>query len=162
MDALALKSTLSQLEFTSPLPADVQDQIVGCSQEQVCPAGQVIFREGDENHKLYLIASGRVALDMHVPGRGLVRILSLGPGDMLAWSALLGNGRMTATATALEDTRLIASGAQCLRTVCDADRSVGYELMRQMAVALSRRLLATRLQLLDLFGDTSPGSFPHG
>lgn len=158
----ALKATLSQLEFTSPLPAEVHDRIAGCSQEQAYSAGQVIFREGDENHKLYLVVSGRVALDMHVPGRGPVRILSLGPGDMLAWSALLGNGRMTATATALEDTRLIASGAECLRTVCDADRSVGHELMRQMAVALSRRLLATRLQLLDLFADTSGGGLPHG
>jgi CRP-like cAMP-binding protein len=162
MDAAALKSALSELEFTSPLPAEVHDRIVGCSQEQDFRAGQVIFREGDENRKLYLILSGRVALDMHVPGRGLVRIMSLGPGDMLAWSALLGGTCMTATATALEHTRLIASGAECLRTVCDADHTVGYELMRQMAVALSRRLVATRLQLLDLFADTQAGGMPNG
>ena len=161
MDASALKSTLSQLEFTSPLPAEVHDRIAGCSQEQAISAGQVVFREGEENHKLYLIVSGRVALDMHVPGRGPVRILSLGPGDMLAWSALLGNGRMTATATALEETRLIATGVECLRTVCEADPVVGHALMRQMAVALSRRLVATRLQLLDLFAETG-GSAAHG
>jgi CRP-like cAMP-binding protein len=154
MDPATLKSTLAQLEFTSPLPAEVQQQIAGCSQEQMFCPGQIVFREGDENRKLFLIVSGRVALDMHVPGRGLVRIMSLGPGDMLAWSALLGDGRMTATATALDETRLIATGVECLRTACQADPNIGYALMRQMAVALSRRLVATRLQLLDLFCDT--------
>jgi hypothetical protein len=32
--------------------------------------------------------------------------------------------------------------------------------MRQVAAAMSRRLLATRLQLLDLFAETTPETSP--
>ena len=154
MDAQSLSTVLSELRFTAPLTADALDAVAKCSVQSDFPSGRVVFREGDENRNLYLVVAGAVALDMQVPGRGSVRILSLGPGDMLAWSALLGGGPMTATATALEETRLISIDAGCLHSLCDSNPQVGYDVMRQMAIALSRRLLATRLQLLDLFGDT--------
>ena len=96
---------------------------------------------------------GRVALEMNVPARGPVPILSLGPGDLVGWSALIGGGRMTATARATEDSEVVACAAKPLLEVCGRNAEVGYVLMRQLAVALSMRLVATRLQLLDLFGD---------
>ena len=43
MDAAALKSILAELEFTSSLPGDVHDRIVGCSQDQTFGAGQVVM-----------------------------------------------------------------------------------------------------------------------
>ena len=70
---------------------------------------------------------------------------------MLAWSALLGDGQMTATATALEDTRLISTAGQHLAELCNTNREFGYQLMTRVAEALAKRLVATRLQLLDLF-----------
>jgi CRP-like cAMP-binding protein len=70
---------------------------------------------------------------------------------MLAWSALLGEGRMTATAIAIEDTETIAIDADRLLEICTANPQVGFEVMRRMSLALSKRLLATRLQLLDLY-----------
>jgi CRP-like cAMP-binding protein len=58
---------------------------------------------------------------------------------------------MTATATALEPVRTVAFDGEKLRSLCDQQPDIGYHLMNQLAVALSRRLLATRLQLLDVF-----------
>lgn len=63
---------------------------------------------------------------------------------------------MTASGIALEESELIEfSGAELLR-LCDADHDLGYLLMRRLAESLSKRLLATRLQLLDLFETQSP------
>ena len=95
-------------------------------------------------------------LQMRVPGRDDVRILSLGPGDMVAWSALLTGGRMTASAVALEDTEVVSVSARDVLAICESNHSFGYHVMRQMGQALADRLLATRLQLLDLFAETSP------
>jgi CRP-like cAMP-binding protein len=75
---------------------------------------------------------------------------------VLAWSALLGDGEMTATAVTLEDTQVIAVSGRWLQEACEANHDVGYALMQRMCVALSQRLLATRLQLLDLFSNTAP------
>jgi CRP/FNR family transcriptional regulator, cyclic AMP receptor protein len=107
---------------------------------------------------LYLVRHGRVALEMHVPQRGAVRILTTGPGEMVGWSALLDQGRMTTSALATEDTELVVVPADRLKELCESNSKFGYHLMKRMADALSKRLVATRLQLLDLFADTTAGA----
>lgn len=149
-----LRKLFDELHFTASLSSATLDQLATASVVQNFPAGTVVFREGTENKLLYVVVHGSVALDMNVLGRGDVRILSLGSGDVLAWSALLGNSRMTATATTLAETQVVATPADKLRELCEVDHEFGYHLMRGMATALSQRLLATRLQLLDLFRET--------
>jgi CRP-like cAMP-binding protein len=151
MDRITLRQRLAEIAFAAELPGAVLDEIATAAAPADFVAGTVIFREGTIDRNLYLLNSGQVALEMLVPGRGRVRLLSLGPGDMLAWSALLGEGRMTATAIATEDTETIAIDADRLLEICTANPQVGFEVMRRMSLALSKRLLATRLQLLDLY-----------
>jgi CRP/FNR family cyclic AMP-dependent transcriptional regulator len=153
IDKQALRDALRQLGFAADLPDRVVEELANVSAIVDFPAGSVIFHEGTENHFLYLLCGGHIGLDMYVPSRGRVRILSLGPGEMLAWSALLGDGRMTVSATALDDIRAVAMAAPKLRELCEADHEVGFQLMSRMAQALAQRLLATRLQLLDLFAE---------
>lgn len=119
-------------------------------------AGDVLFQEGNTFDRFILLGSGIVALDMHVPRRGQMRILTVGPGEVLGWSSLLSDQRMTTMATVLEDATLVMMPAARLKELCDTDRDIGYALMQRMAIALSRRLLATRLQLLDVFSETQP------
>ena len=149
-----LRKLFDELHFTASLSPATLDQLAAASVVQNFLAGAVLFRKGTKHQLRYVVVHGRVALDMHVLGRGDVRILSLGTGDVLAWSALLGDNRMTATAVALADTQVITASADKLRELCEADHEFGYHLMRGMAEALSKRLLATRLQLLDLFRDS--------
>jgi CRP/FNR family cyclic AMP-dependent transcriptional regulator len=116
-----------------------------------------VFVEGDTADALRVISSGSVALDMHVPPRGSVRILTLGPGDVLGWSALVGDGHMSATATVLQEAKLIRIPAVKLLQLCDADAEFGRAVMHHVAKTLARRLQETRLQLLDLFADAQTG-----
>jgi CRP-like cAMP-binding protein len=151
-----LRQQLKDLAFSAVLPDQVLEQIVAVSSVIDFPAGTVMFREGSVTRTLYIIYRGGVALEMCVPARGCVRLLSLGPGDMVAWSALLGQGEMTTTAVAIEDTQTIAISAPKLLEICEMNHEVGYQVMRRMAQALSQRLVATRLQLLDLYSTESP------
>lgn len=118
--------------------------------------GQVLFREGMHNRMVYVILSGQLDLSMTVPGRGLVRMLSLGAGDLVAWSSIVGDQHMTSTATAVDSTQLVALPSDLLEEQMSHDHEFGYQLMRAVAIALSRRLVATRLQLLDLFASIQP------
>ncbi len=156
VDKQTLMPVLQQLRFTEALPEHVLEQLASASVLRGYAAETVLFREGTQNHELMVICVGCVALDMLVPGRGEVRILSLGPGDVVAWSALLGGGRMTTSAVALEDTQVVSISAAALLTICETDATFGYYLMRRVAGALADRLIATRLQLLDLFADSAP------
>jgi len=116
-------------------------------------AGQVLFREGETEPDVFVLTSGHVRLSMNVPGRGSVDFLSAGPGDLVGWSGLISDGRMTATATAKDDSTLIALSGQCLKEACEQDPQLGFVLMKRIAQVLSHRLLSTRLQLLDLFAE---------
>jgi CRP-like cAMP-binding protein len=121
-------------------------------------ATNVLFREGERSDSFYVVYRGHIALDMCLPARGCTRILTLGPGDIVAWSALLDDGLMTATAAALDDAELIELSGGELLGRCRTDPALGFHLMHALAGALAKRLLATRLQLLDLFAaDASAG-----
>lgn len=151
-----LGEQLATLQFTAGLPAGVRDALVEIATERCFAAGEFICREGESTPELFLIAAGHAGLDMLVPGRGQVRILTLGPGEVLAWSAVVGNHGSTATGVATDDVRAIVFPDDALMKLCQTNRDVGFLVMRELAKAISRRLVATRLQLLDLFEEQSP------
>lgn len=117
--------------------------------------GTVLFREGQVEDEIYVVFSGHVRLSMKVPGRGDVMLLTAGPGDLVGWSGLISDGVMTATATAVDSARLVGLSGRCLRQLCEADPQLGYVLMKRLAQVISRRLVSTRLQLLDLFANSA-------
>lgn len=156
MSKSEVQKLLAGLSFSQNLPDKALAQLAEMSERMYYSAGTVIFKEGDFHSYLHLIITGRVVLDMHVPTRGDVRILSLGAGELLGWSPILGDNTMSATATAQDDTATLAIPAAPLVKLCQADPEVGYQVMRQIVVAMSERLVATRLQLLDLFAETTP------
>lgn len=152
----SLVEQLERLHFSAQLPAYVRDELAAIAEQREFSAGAFLCREGEDAPDLFLIASGHVGLDMLVPGRGQVRVLTLGPGEILAWSAVVGNHGATATGVATEDTSVIALREDALVLLCETNHDVGYLVMKELARAVSRRLVSTRLQLLDLFEEQSP------
>lgn len=114
-------------------------------------AGTYLFREGEHNRDVYFLLEGRVDLSMTVPGRGPCRILTLGAGDLVAWSAVVRDGTMSCAAQCIDHVKLIAISGTDLDAMMEANPRFGYQFMKMMATALTKRLIATRLQLLDLF-----------
>lgn len=146
-------STIGTYAFLRSMPASVVCKLDELTHLQDFPPGSAIFAEGTEHAELYLVLHGHVRLDMAVPKRGRIPLMTLGEGDLLGWSPLVGDCVMTSTATALDSVRTLTFRGSELRRLCEQDHDVGYYVMRQVSEALSRRLVATRLQLLDLFAD---------
>jgi len=57
-------------------------------------------------------------------------------------------------ARAVELTRVFKLDGKCLRTKCDKDHNLGYELMKRFSSIIADRLEATRIQLLDIYKTT--------
>ncbi|HRA88983.1 MAG TPA: cyclic nucleotide-binding domain-containing protein [Planctomycetaceae bacterium] len=153
-----LLKILSETQFADGLPNKHLQSICRAARLLRVPAGQRLFQEGAVEDEIFVISTGCVRLTMNVPGRGEVPFLTAGPGDLIGWSCLIGEGRMTATAVSTEDSNLIALSGSRLRELCYGDADLGFELMKRIAQVLSQRLLSTRLQLLDLFGDAEASS----
>lgn len=126
--------------------------ITGCAKNVRFNAGQMLFQEGAEADQFYLIRSGRVALEIYVPGRGSIAIQTLEEGDILGWSWLFPPYVWKFDARSLELTRALALDGKCLRAKCEAEPKLGYELMKRISRVITERLEATRLQLIDIYG----------
>ena len=153
-----LLAQLRDIEFLDGVEDKLLTQIAEVSRAVDFAAGAVIFREGDPATKLYLVIDGNVSIEICAPGVGCRRILTVGPGELLGWSPVLEQTQLTATARALAPTKAIEISASQLLTLCEHDTRFGYELMRRAAGALAKRLNATRLQLVDVYGSQMPES----
>ena len=153
---MSLLATVHECVFLRPMPTDIIRRLEEIGEPRDFAPGAVIFTEGSTHHDLYLILQGIVRLDMSVPQRGRVPVMTLGAGDLLGWSPLVGDSVMTTSAVAMEYVSTAMFNGEELRQLCESDHEIGYHVMRQVARSLSRRLLATRLQLLDLFAAPVP------
>ncbi len=149
--------TLEDLIAASPVFAGMApshlELIAGCGANEHVPSGAHLFREGQPAERFYLIREGAVALEVDAPGRGEVVIETLHAGDVVGWSWLFPPYRWQFDGCAVEPARLVAFDGLCLRGKCEADHELGYQLMRRFAAAIVERLQATRLQLLDVYGN---------
>jgi CRP-like cAMP-binding protein len=64
--------------------------------------------------------------------------------------------RLTSTARTITPVQLIEINGGQIIAMCEHDARFGYTFMRRSALALAKRLNATRLQLLDVFGQQMP------
>ena len=94
-----------------------------------------------------------MALEIKAPGRGAITFQTLGEGEVVGVSWLIPPYRWSYDAKALELIRAIAMDAACLRGKCEADHDLGYEMMKRFMPVLIQRLQATRLQILDVYGE---------
>jgi CRP/FNR family transcriptional regulator, cyclic AMP receptor protein len=153
-----LLDTLREVRFLHDISTEHLEQITEISHLCDVDKRRVIFREGDIAKYLYLVVFGNVSLEICAPGLGCRRILTVGPGELLAWSALLDQSRLTATARAIEATQLVKIEAAQLLALCEQDPRFACEIMRRAMLAMATRLSATRMQLLDVYGPQLPAA----
>jgi CRP/FNR family cyclic AMP-dependent transcriptional regulator len=141
---------LRSLAFLRGMPDDHLRSLTRLAKQVEFPAGTVIFNECEPATHCYVIVEGSVLMEICGTEK-CTTILTVGPGELLGWSTILGASRLTVTARCLEPTRAIELLGADVTAECEADPILGYQLMKCVARTLSGRLTATRLQLLDLF-----------
>lgn len=133
------------------------DLLSGCAMPTQFPEGRLIFREGELATRFYLIREGKVVLESRLAGGDVVPIQTLGGGDVLGWSWLFPPYYWHFDARAAEPTKAIFFQGTRLRTECDEDHDLGYELIKRMAAVAIRRMQAAREQMLALRLGADPG-----
>jgi len=143
--------TLRRFSCFSPVPESSLKALAMIASETFVPAGTTIFNERDPADALRIITEGKVDI-RYTLREGETRIVdTLATGDILGWSALVEPYRMTGTATACTDTRMIVVEARPLRDLCDQEPLLGYRLMSQAVKLLTDRLEGARIQLATAF-----------
>jgi CRP/FNR family transcriptional regulator, cyclic AMP receptor protein len=127
--------------------------LAGCASNVVFDTGEHLFVEGDRADRFWILRHGQVSLEVTAPGAGQLIIETLGPSAVVGWSWLVAPYRWSFDAVAQEVTRAVAFDVGCLRAKMDSDPRLGYQLMGRFLPIVVDRLQATRMRLLDLYGD---------
>jgi CRP/FNR family transcriptional regulator, cyclic AMP receptor protein len=126
----------------------------GCTKNVRVAAGRFLFREGNAADELYLVRTGKIALEVHDGARGTVVVETIGADDTLGWTALNPPYRWSVDARAIEPTLLFAINGTCMRQKLEADHSFGYAFTRRMMNEIHERLERARLHALDIYRAT--------
>jgi CRP-like cAMP-binding protein len=137
--------------FGSDVPPEARSILAELGRVRHYGVGETLFRAGDEAIELGILRQGRVALRVLVPERGETTILTVEPGDIVAWSSVVPPFRCTSTAVAIEPVELVAWEGAALRGILRSDCRLASVVYPRLLAAVARRLLGTREQLLDLF-----------
>ncbi|MCF6525868.1 cyclic nucleotide-binding domain-containing protein [Streptomyces sp. JJ36] len=141
------------------LPEAHRKRLLGFSRDASFAAGGRIFDEEGPADRFWVLRSGQVALDVHVPGRGSVVVETLGQGELLGWSWLFAPYRWHLGARAGRPVDAWEFSAPEVRAAIDAEPAFGLAVTRAVAqVAIGRRLQAARFRLLDLYGPDPGGA----
>jgi CRP/FNR family transcriptional regulator, cyclic AMP receptor protein len=144
-------AALAAHRFLHGVPGEQLADLALTAQLITVPPGRRLFEDGGHACHFWLIRSGSVALDLHIPGAGVIVIETLGMGDALGWSWLLPSPVWSLGAVTVQPTEMFQFDGPAVRALCDADPALGYEITRRFLGVAAEHLLANRIRLLDRY-----------
>ena len=136
------------------LDPSYHDLLTECASNKVFQPQTYIARQNEDANEFYLIREGKVSIEISASTGQSITILTLSSGEVLGWSWLFPPFKWHFDSRALELTRTLALDGKCLREKCENDSALGFELMKRFSKIMVNRLQATRLQLIDVYGQT--------
>jgi len=145
-------AALAAHPFLHGMPADQLGMLAEAARDVSFPARHRLFEDGGNATRFWLIQSGHVSLDLHVPGEGPVVIETIGMGELLGWSWLFPPYKWAFGAVAATAVKAFEFDAPTVRQCCAADPGLGYELNQRITRVLAKRLQSTRIRLIARSG----------
>ena len=131
------------------LASDARLTLASIARDERPTAGTYLMREERPTLDLGLIVEGRLAVRDRI-GADDVTLMTLEPGDVFGWSAVL-DGISTASIVALDGARVLLFERAALLS------AIAVVLYRRLLEAVASRLDATRLLARDVYAG-GPGS----
>jgi CRP/FNR family transcriptional regulator, cyclic AMP receptor protein len=150
MVAHSLEDMLAEHPFFIGMKAEHLKILAEDAMEARFEAGQVIFCEGDQANRFYLIQHGKVVLEALGAETASSPFQIIGDGDVLGWSWLFPPFSSHFAARALEPTQSIFLYGTRLREQCKQDYELGYALMKRTVAVVIQCLQATRGRLVEI------------
>ncbi len=140
---------LSAHEFFSGLSDDILKFLCECSSRREIKEGQILFRQGENADKFYVILNGCISIQMPAIMGPAMEIQSVGKDQVLGWSWLISPYKWSFQTRAEVDTELLEFDGTALLAHCEQEPKFGYELFKKFAGLMSERLSVARQKMMD-------------
>ncbi|MEV5955368.1 cyclic nucleotide-binding domain-containing protein [Streptomyces sp. NPDC051987] len=147
----------SATTMTRVLEPAHRDRLLRLAREVSFAAGTRLFEEGRHADRFWVVRTGTVALDLHVPGRRPAVIETLGQGELVGWSWHFPPYVWQLGAEATSPVRAWEFDAGAVRSLCAQDAEFGRAIAVWVGRVLAGRLHASRFRLLDLYAPYGSG-----
>ncbi len=130
-----------------------EDQIatvLELSEQETLPSGTTVFHQGDEAERLYIVDSGRVAINTSIQDGKWAPVCIVSAGGIFGWSCLVPPFQLTASATTFEDTTVTRFEGEALRELFSREPAIGYMMIQNVGGLISSRLKNARLELIGV------------
>lgn len=117
---------------------------------QTCPAGTILFRDGDEGDVMYVLQRGKVRIFTEVRHQQK-QLAILGPGDFFGEMALLNKKPRTASAEVIEDSQLLVIDGKTFGSMVLSNAEIAVRLIKKLA-----RRLDSANTIIDLLMHKDP------
>jgi CRP-like cAMP-binding protein len=140
-----------------PLLAGMEEEhmrtLAACAWGDRFEEGEYLFRVGEKANRCFLISGGRLALELDGGERGIIRIATLREGDVAGFSWIFPPHRWKWDGRVVEPVEATVLDGEALRVAKAQNHDLGYDLLLRFSAVISSRLQATRLQIMDVYGD---------
>ncbi|MCX5126910.1 cyclic nucleotide-binding domain-containing protein [Streptomyces sp. NBC_00347] len=136
---------------------EAREALLAHSRRVDFPAGTQIFKERQHADRFWIIENGTVDLDIHVPGRRVAVVDTLGCGELLGWSWMVPPYMWHLGATTTHRVQALEFDANAVRELCQEDSAVGRAVSIAVATVIAKRLSSARTRILDLFAPSGSG-----
>lgn len=140
------------------LPTEHRERLLRIAREVSFPQGTRLFNEGGRADRFWIIRSGTIELDTHVPGRRAAVIETLGHHELVGWSWLFTPHVWHLGAEATTPVRAYEFDATAVRSMCQDDPDLGQAVAQWAGAVLAHRLRCARTRLLDLYAPYGAGN----
>lgn len=141
---LEVTQFLEKVDLFGGLSDDMLAKVAGLCQPQSYRAGSAIIERGDPPDNFYLVRAGTVKIltaPENQPERFVeATVITLGRGQSFGEMGLIDNGTRSATVKAATGTDVYVINCKQFRDLCEADTTLGYRIMRNIAADLSFKL----------------------
>ncbi|MFI1106232.1 Crp/Fnr family transcriptional regulator [Streptomyces melanogenes] len=144
--------------MTIALPGPYQRRLMSIAREVSFTPGTRLFDENHRADRFWVVHTGTVALDVHVPGRRAAVIDTIGAGELVGWSWLFPPYLWHLGAEATTPVRAYEFDAVTVRLMCDSDPRLGSSVALWVGQVLAQRLQQARTRLLDLYAPYGSGA----
>lgn len=128
---------LSTHEFFSEFSDDVLKFLSDCSSIHEIKKGQILFRQGENADKFYVVRNGRISIQMPAIIGPSLEIQTLDKDQVLGWSWLISPYKWNFQTKAEEDSELLQFDGAAILARCEHEPKFGYELLKKFAALMS-------------------------
>lgn len=143
---------LRNVDIFQTLSLDELAQVARVGREVRLPQGTSLARQGHRGAVVYAILEGQVELTTSSP-KGQVTIRIAGAGESLPLAALLGEGDLISTATAMTEVKAVEIPCSAFQKLCRQRPDIGERVYRAIADLLARRYRTTLNRLVGTMDD---------